>query len=252
MSEQTNVLSERLNTINEGSDISNIFNNNFMPYIIKWGKLTTWASILFIMFPPLVITFIYGGSVSFSQILAGLIPIVSAMLVWYIVDPISLYPILGIPGLYITYIAGNSKEIRVPSALVAMGATGYGQGTPKGTIISTYAIANSVFVSVIVMTIGIVFGQVLLDNAPPQVVIGLKYLLPALFGGMLGERIVQHPKIALMIALPLAFIARIAFLNGLFSFFPMGGNYMEILIAVFGSMYAIKYLETRKQKNGNK
>ena len=35
----------------------------------------------------------------------------------------TLYPILHIPGMYMTYIAGNSKEIRAPAATAALSAT---------------------------------------------------------------------------------------------------------------------------------
>ncbi len=32
------------------------------------------------------------------------------MVAWYIVDPITLFPILHVPGMYLTYIAGNSRR----------------------------------------------------------------------------------------------------------------------------------------------
>jgi len=108
-------------------DSSGIFNKEYLPYIIKWGKITTWASILFIFFPPLTLAIVYGARVTLGNVLTGLAPLVSIMAVWYFVDPIALFPILGVPGLYITYIAGNSKEIRGPAAIMSMEAAGVNQ-----------------------------------------------------------------------------------------------------------------------------
>lgn len=69
------------------------------------------------------------------------------------VDPITLYPILHIPGMYMTYIAGNSKEIRAPAATAALSATDVDAGTEHGTIISAIAISVSIFISLAVMTL---------------------------------------------------------------------------------------------------
>ncbi len=224
-----------------------IFNEGYMPYIIKWGKITTWGAIPFILLPPLMLMLKFGARTTFTNVIAGLVPAVSAMIVWYVVDPVALFPILGVPGLYITYIAGNSKEIRGPAALMSMEAVGVKQGTPEGTIIGTYGIALSVFISVGVLTLGAILGQNLLAMASPKFLEALGYLLPALFGGMLGQNIVDNPKSAI-ISIPLAIAARYMYLGGLFSKLPSGGGYMQILISVFGTMIIVKMISEKKLK----
>lgn len=225
-----------------------VFTGDYLPYIIKWGKITTWLSIAFILLPPLVLTFLYGAHVSFANVMGGLVPIATSMLAWYIADPIALFPILGIPGMYITYLAGNSKEIRVPAALVSLEASGLKQGTAEGTMISCFGIALSVYVSVMALSVGTFAGNMILQNAPAQVIKALSYLLPSLFGGMLGQRIIASPKHA-MISIPLALIARYSYLNGFFKGLPSGGNYMSILICVFGTMLIVRFIENAKIKS---
>ena len=159
-----------------------IYEKEYMPYIIKWGKITCWISIPLIFLPALALYLVYGARPSAAGVVTGFISLFSAMLAWYIVDPITLYPILHIPGMYMTYIAGNSKEIRAPAATAALSSADVEAGTPEGTIISCIAIATSIFVSLAVMTIVSVSGTVILSMLPEGIKTALNYLLPALFG----------------------------------------------------------------------
>ena len=170
------------------------FQNEYMPYIIKWGKITCWLSIPLIFIPTAVLILLFGATITAGQILAAFIPLFASMLAWYIVDPITLFPILHVPGLYMTYIAGNSKEIRAPAASAAMSAADVEGGTEHGTMISCIAIATSVFVSIICMTIVALAGNVLLSILPGAVISALNYLLPALYGSMCMQRAMLDPK----------------------------------------------------------
>ena len=94
-----------------------VFHKEYMPYIIKWGKLTCWLSIPLIFIPAIALYIFYQAVPSVGGVITGFIALFSSMVAWYVVDPITLYPILHIPGMYMTYIAGNSKEIRAPCLL---------------------------------------------------------------------------------------------------------------------------------------
>ena len=117
-----------------------VFHKEYMPYIIKWGKLTCWLSIPLIFVPAIALYIFYQAVPSVGGVITGFIALFSSMVAWYVVDPITLYPILHIPGMYMTYIAGNSKEIRAPAATAALSATDVEAGTEHGTIISAIAI----------------------------------------------------------------------------------------------------------------
>lgn len=100
-----------------------VFHKEYMPYIIKWGKITCWLSIPLIFVPAIALYIFYQAVPSIGGVITGFIALFSSMVAWYVVDPITLYPILHIPGMYMTYIAGNSKEIRAPAATAALSAT---------------------------------------------------------------------------------------------------------------------------------
>lgn len=216
-----------------------IFDKEYMPYIIKWGKFTTWFSLLLIYLPAAALMIFYGARPPFAAVMSGIISICSANLAWYIVDPISLFPILGVPGLYMTYIAGNSKEIRAPAALQALDAAGVQGGTDEGTVISCLAIATSIFISVGVMTIVAIAGNVILGILPEAIITALGFLLPALFGALAAQRIVANPKVAIW-GIPIAIVAKAINVMGGFKFLPFGGSYAQILICVVSCMFISK------------
>lgn len=215
-----------------------VYENDYMPYIIKWGKLTCWISIPLIMVPSLILIIFYGAKITLTGFITALIPLLGSMLAWYIVDPISLFPVLQVPGLYMTYIAGNSKEIRAPAAIAAMSAADVQPGTEHGTAISCLAIATSVFVSITCMTFVAVAGNFLLSILPAAVVSSLNYLLPALYGSMAMQRAMLDYK-TFFIMVPITVVCVILNHMGIFAYLPLGGGYAQILILVVcGSLIA--------------
>ena len=179
--------------------------------------------------------------------MTGFFSLFSAMLAWYIVDPITLFPILHIPGMYLTYIAGNSKEIRAPAATAALSASDTKAGTEEGTVISCIAITTSIFISLAVMTLVAVAGNFILSLLPAAVLSALNYLLPALFGAMCMQRIMMDYRSA-VIVVPCAVILRQLSMKGVVGILPFGGGYAQILLCVLIGVFTAKMLHGRKLK----
>ena len=217
-----------------------VFDNEYMPYIIKWGKITCWLSIPLIMIPTIVLVVFFHASLSIGTFLSAFIPLFASMLAWYIVDPITLFPVLHIPGLYMTYIAGNSKEVRAPASIAAMSAADVKTESDAGTVISCIAIATSVFVSLACMTLVAVAGDFVLSILPAPVVRALNYLLPALYGSMCMQRAMLDPK-TFFALIPFTVLCVLMNKFGIFGYLPLGGGYAQILIlVVVGALLAKK------------
>lgn len=236
-----------------GSNKVNVFEKAYMPFAIRWGRLSCIISIMLVYLPAIALIVFHGARPDMGAVLTGIVGIVSAYSAWYFVDPITLFPILGTPGMYMTYVSGNSKEIRGPSALQAMDAAEVEPGTPEGTVISAIGIAVSVLISLAVMTTVAIAGNFLLQILPAPVITSLKYLLPSLFGALAMQRVVLNPKVA-VVGVPLAFITFFMKKMGLFNFLPLGGGYAPLMICVFTCMFLSKAMflrehpESRKQK----
>ena len=224
-----------------------IYKNDYLPYIVRVGKITSWLSLPLIFIPALVVVIFFGARPDSGGVITGLIGLCSAMLAWYIVDPVTLYPILHIPGMYMTYLCGNSKEIRAPAATAALSAAGVEAGTEHGTIVAGISIAVSIFISVGTMTVVAILGNAILAVLPETVLHALNYLLPSLFGTMCMQRILLDPKSSLII-LPISIVLKFMSMNGFFSFLPFGGGYAQILLCVIVGVIVARIIHKDKLK----
>ncbi len=105
------------------------YNKVYIPDIVKWGKITMLLGIITCFGPALVISVVYGYMPPVSAIIAGTIAQISVSGAFYIVEPISYFPILGIPGTYLTFLSGNTSNMRVPCSSVAHAAAGVEMGS---------------------------------------------------------------------------------------------------------------------------
>ena len=224
-----------------------IYKNDYLPYIVRVGKITSWLSLPLIFIPALVVVIFFGARPDSGGVITGLIGLCSAMLAWYIVDPVTLYPILHIPGMYMTYLCGNSKEIRAPAATAALSAAGVEAGTEHGTIVAGISIAISIFISVGTMTVVAILGNAILAVLPETVLHALNYLLPSLFGTMCMQRILLDPKSSLII-LPISIVLKFMSMNGVFSLLPFGGGYAQILLFVIVGVIVARIIHKDKLK----
>lgn len=213
------------------------YSETYIPSIIKWGKLTLLLGILTSFLPALVVSVVFGHMPPVSAIIAGTISQISVSGAFYVVEPISYFPILGIPGTYLTFLSGNTSNMRVPCSSVAQEAAGVEMGTDKGSVISTIGIAVSILVNIAILTVGAVGGNVIISAMPEGLKAALNFLLPALYGAVFGLFAIARPKLA-GVAVVIAFGMNWLLKNNFLSFFPGTPSYVVILVAVFGSIFA--------------
>lgn len=225
-------------------DNTELYTESYLPYIIKWGKRACLVLLPLIYIPTVVLILGYGAKMPMEPTVNGIIAILSASFAVYLSEPLSVFPILGTPGLYLICISGNSKQIRLPAALMAQSGAGVEQGTPEGSVVSCIGVATSMFISIAVMTVMIFLGKWILGVLPEQVVAALPMLLPALFGALLAQQLLARPGLG-AVAVLLAALVRVAQLHGIFKVLPLGGGYAPMLICVFGTIGIARFMVRR-------
>lgn len=213
------------------------YSNTYIPSIIKWGKITLLLGIIVSFLPVGVMSVIYGCMPPISAIIAGTISQMSVSGAFYVVEPISYFPILGVAGTYMSFLSGNTSNMRVPCSSVAQEAAGVELGSEKGSVISTIGIAVSIIVGIFILTIGAVGGNAIIAVMPDGVKEALNFLLPALYGAVFGQFAIGRPKLA-GVAVVIAFGMNYLLKQGFLSFLPGTPSYAVILVAVFGSIFA--------------
>ncbi|MDU5082194.1 hypothetical protein [uncultured Tissierella sp.] len=214
---------------------NNHYDGVYLPYIIKWGKITGWLGILLSFGPALVLAVIYKLLPPVSAIITAFIAIASAAGINWVVEPISYFPIVGVPGTYMAFITGNISNLRIPAAAVSQNVAGVEPGTKEGTIIATLGMAISVIVNIVILALGVFAGAAILELLPESVVVSFNYLLPALFGAIFVQFALKKLKLA-PIALGIALALTFALKGGVFSFLPGNPTYIVTLGAVFGTI----------------
>ncbi|MGE5483859.1 MAG: hypothetical protein ACM3X4_02440 [Ignavibacteriales bacterium] len=223
----------------EAGDMRKVYDEEYIPYIVKWGRLTNLLGFFLTILPPIVLAVVFGLMPPVGAIIAGLISQASVSGVFWFVEPISYFPILGIPGTYMAFLSGNIANLRLPISAVAQEAAEVENGSEQGAIISTIGVAMSIIVNVIMLTIAVLLGAAVLKMLPPAVTKALGFILPALFGAIFAQFAVSQPKIA-AVAIVIAGFMTYLLKNKYLAFLPGSPSYAVIIVSVFGTILIAK------------
>ena len=155
---------------------------------------------------------------------------------FYLVEPISYFPVFGPSGTYIGILSGNISQIRLPAASTAQDVLGVEPASHKGEIVGILAICGSVVTNILFLTVAVVAGSTLLSFLPDSVTAAMaNYILPSLFGACFASMAVKKLKIALY-ALPIAIILRLLGVAA----------WITIVCSIFGTILITYFLYKKK------
>lgn len=211
------------------------YENDYIPFVIRFGRATNLLGVLLAFLPALALTFVFDLHPPVSAVIAGFIMQASVSGVFWFVEPISYSPVLGMAGTYMSFLSGNIGNLRLPASVAALQAAKEEPGTEKGSIIATIGIAVSIIVNVVMLTVGVILGSSILGALPASVVAALNNILPALFGAMLAQQFVPNPKIG-TVAVALAGVMFALFKTGCLAWLPGTPSYAVVIVSVFGTI----------------
>lgn len=220
------------------------YEQNFTQPIIKYGRITNLLAFFLCFLPALTVWFVYGVFPGIENIFSGWVLIASIFLVYAVVEPISYYPILGLPGTYMSFLSGNIGNMRVPCSAIAQEAIGTTPGSKKAELVSTLAIAGSIITNLVVVTVAALGGAALMSIFPPVVVEAFKYASPAIFGAMFSmyaSKNLKYGSFAFVLVMIMLLVIKVL------------PPFLMIPIAVFGTvMFAFKGYDNEKKQADNK
>ena len=223
------------------------YEKEYMPSIIKWGRILNLLMVPAMFVPCFVIFVVYHTKPNMAAAISGAVAYISFSLPYYFTELIALGPILHVPGTYIGFIAGNTRNILAVATSAALDVTGAETGTPEATVMATIATATSVIMKFIIVFLIAITGGWLLSILPQGFVTCLSFLLPSLFGAMWMQWAISDVKLG-AIMLVIALICNFLYRHGIFSFMPAGGEYMPVLICVILGYIIAKVMFNAKKK----
>ncbi|MGO3024360.1 MAG: hypothetical protein ACTIIH_14170 [Brevibacterium sp.] len=105
------------------------------------GSITLFVGFLIATSVPFYLLFAADANIDFGEILTGFLAVFAVCGVFYVVEPLTYFPILGPAGMYQAFMIGNVSNKLLPSAIVAQDAIGAKPGTRKGEYAATAPIS---------------------------------------------------------------------------------------------------------------
>ncbi|MDR0519768.1 MAG: hypothetical protein LBG82_06930 [Clostridiales Family XIII bacterium] len=182
-------------------------NNSTLSFEERWRLKSSKIGMIMIgfiivlMFGPIIyLKLAYGVFPTWDVALTAWGTIAAAFGVYYFVEPLSYYPILGITGTYMAFTAGSISDIRMPASSVAQETTGVKFGSPEGSVISTIGVAGSLITTLSVVFITAIAGTSIVGFLPDSILVALKsYTIPAVFGATYVLFCKFSPKLSFII-----------------------------------------------------
>ncbi len=165
--------------------------------VIRVGMSTMLIACVLSFLPLIYLYFAHGVIPPFASAMTAWGLVASVFGAFYIVEPISYYPILGLAGTYISFLTGNISNLRLPCSAMAQEVVGVEEGTKQAEIIGTMGILGSVVINLIGVTVAALVGTWLVGLFPPFVADAFrKFTAPAIFGAVFGQFAMRQPKLA--------------------------------------------------------
>jgi hypothetical protein len=158
-------------------------NGEFDRTTAKWGRYTLLAGLVASLAGPAYLLFVAGFWPGVGPILTALAAVTAIFAVYWVLEPVTYFPMLGSAGLYQAFLIGNISNKLLPAAVSAQAAIGAKPGTRRAEIAASAAICGAALVHVIslVLLVGI-GGTWLLSALPESFISTFDYILPAVLG----------------------------------------------------------------------
>ena len=169
--------------------IRNEFNGPYTTRVHRIGRITLICALILSFLPVVYMYFVKGWQVPGRYYITVAATLFALCVGMWITEPLIYYPMLGAAGTYMSYLAGNCKNVRLPVQRSVLKRFGVDPNTPRGQILSAYCIGFSVFVNLAILTIVVFTGTLFVPHLPQVILTALSYVIPALIGTLLSFRI---------------------------------------------------------------
>lgn len=224
-----------------------LLDNNARMHLI--GRLWLGAGMILICTIPLWLALYYDVEPDWSVFgTAAVISPFILMALSGVAEPIIYSPMVGVNGMYLSFLTGNLSNLKIPCVVKAQEIAGTKRGTEEDEIVATIAIATSSLVTILIIGIIVLCLAVIpnltemIDNAP--------YLTPAfgcvvyaLFGSLGGKYIVRNPKLAIG---PIIIVVILSIVLGVVGMDP-GSAYLFVGIAICLVFAIFRMLREKKK-----
>lgn len=165
-----------------------------------------------------------------------------------VAEPIVYSPMVGVNGMYLSFLTGNLSNLKIPCVVKAQEIAGTKRGTEEDEIVATIAVATSSLVTILIIAVIVLCLAVIPDltqkiNDAPYLTPAFGCVVYALFGSLGGKYIVKNPKLAIF---PIVIIVALSLVLGFVELDP-GSAYLFVGIAICLIFAVLQILREKKK-----
>lgn len=172
---------------------------------VHWFGIASSLTLFFLMMGfPLAVSILYDLWPPISQLWPGFVMVVMLLAPYWPAETIGYMPVMGPGALYISYITGNVTNLRMPATLGTINILGLEPNTDACHTMAIIACGASIITSTTIILLGIFIAVPLAPIlSMPALKPAFNYVIPALFGGLVAQRILRSRKDFLLYLPPL-------------------------------------------------
>ena len=176
----------------------------------RWGRLTMIAALVMSLAAPFYLIVFADLGITSTQVWIAFLAVAAVFSVFWVVEPITYFPILGPAGMYQAFMIGNIANKLLPSALVAQATIGAKAGTKRGEFSALMAISGAAIVHVLFMLVFVgILGSWLVSIVPADVTaVARLYIFLSIIGAVVVQLVVtlKQPRVTLIAMGTVAFV----------------------------------------------
>lgn len=166
----------------------------------RWGRSTMFVGLLLSLAGPAYLVVFGGLDLDASRIWVAFIAVAATFGVFWLLEPLTYFPILGPAAMYQAFMVGNISNKLLPAAVVAQASVNARPGTRRGDLTAVLAICGAATVHLTSLLLGVgLLGTWLVSVLPPALIeVARLYILPAVMGAVLVQcfATMRQPRIA--------------------------------------------------------
>ena len=169
-----------------------------------WGRITLFAGFVIATSVPFIVLATTDANVTFAQVLTAFVAVAAVYGAFYVVEPVTYFPILGPAGMYQAFLIGNISNKLLPSAIVAQSTIGAKLGTRKAAYAATAGITGAAVVHVtsLLLLVGLL-GTWIVSITPQAITeVARVYILPSILGGVMVQLIATLKQVRSTVIAP--------------------------------------------------
>lgn len=175
----------------------------------RWGRITLLTGFVIATSIPFILLLTNDLDITSSQIITAFVAVMGAYGVFWVVEPVTYYPILGPAGMYQAFLIGNIANKLVPSAIVAQSTIEAKPGTRKAAYAATAAISGAAVVHVVSLLVLVgILGTWVVSITPESITATAQvYILPSILGAVMVQLIATLKQVrATVIAIAVSLV----------------------------------------------